>query len=282
MSGATDRSASLIKRHAPRASSIPRRTAEPLPPCAWRRSRTRGSLRIHNSTRRTVASPLPSSTTTISQDNLRDSRYRDTRSRNASMQRSSFSVGTTTESTGRLSGDDTVVGKFVPSVMVNRCGERMLRSSGRPPSTFAVRPDPKPSATTSMSPVSSHDLIAGRCSRAVYHARASGHRRGCDRGHHRRWILQVSGRRRRVRRWPRWSSERPCAGAVTEQNTKLSADVWQRRRVNSPLCASKLDGTSERCPRRTQPVSRATREEDTPIERRVVGGQEFHVVDPRA
>ena len=51
---------------------------------------------------------------------------------------------------------------------------------------------------------------------------------------------------------------------VMEQNTKLSADVWQRRRVNSPLCASKLDGTSERCSRRTQPVSRATREEDTP------------------
>ena len=69
---------------------------------------------------------------------------------------------------------------------------------------------------------------------------------------------------------------------VMEQNTKLSADVWQRRRVNSPLCASKLDGTSERCSRRTQPVSRATREEDTPIERRVVGGQEFHVVDPPA
>ncbi len=45
---------------------------------------------------------------------------------------------------------------------------------------------------------------------------------------------------------------------VMEQNTKLSADVWQRRRVNSPLCASKLDGTSERCSRRTQPVSRAS------------------------
>ena len=66
-------------------------------------------------------------------------------------------------------------------------------------------------------------------------------------------------------------AQAPPSRRVTRVLSELvAADVWQRRRVNSPLCASKLDGTSERCPRRTQPVSRVTREEDTPIERRVV------------
>ena len=69
---------------------------------------------------------------------------------------------------------------------------------------------------------------------------------------------------------------------VTEQNTKLPADVGQLRRPYSPLGACELDSTEERYPRCTQSVFRATREEDTPIERRVVGGQELRVVDPRA
>ena len=69
---------------------------------------------------------------------------------------------------------------------------------------------------------------------------------------------------------------------VTQRNAKPPTDVWQLRRVDSPLLASELDGAGKRRPRRAQPVPCTAREKDAPVERRVVSGQELCVLDPRA
>ena len=69
---------------------------------------------------------------------------------------------------------------------------------------------------------------------------------------------------------------------VTQRNAKPPTDVWQLRRVDSPLLASELDGAGKWRLRRAQPVPCTAREKDAPVERRVVSGQELCVLDPGA
>ena len=69
---------------------------------------------------------------------------------------------------------------------------------------------------------------------------------------------------------------------VMQRDAKSAADIGQPRRVDSPLRASKLDRADEWNPRHLDTICGATREEDVPVERRVVGGDELSVVDPGA
>ena len=60
---------------------------------------------------------------------------------------------------------------------------------------------------------------------------------------------------------------------VTQRDTKpAAADIRQPCRIDSSLRTSKLDRTGERNPRCSDAICGATREEDVPVERRVVGG----------
>ena len=55
-------------------------------------------------------------------------------------------------------------------------------------------------------------------------------------------------------------------GMVTQWNSKVAADVWQRGWVDSPLRADQSDGAGERQSRRANTRCGATRTQDTSVE----------------
>ena len=67
---------------------------------------------------------------------------------------------------------------------------------------------------------------------------------------------------------------------VTQRDTQVTADIRQPCRIDSPLRTSKLDCTGERHPWCPDAICGATREENTPIERRVVSSDELSTIDP--
>ena len=76
---------------------------------------------------------------------------------------------------------------------------------------------------------------------------------------------------------------RLCIGprvVMTQRDTQAAADIRQPCRIDSPLRTSKLDRTGERYPWCSDAICGATREENTPVERRVVSSDEFSFVEP--